>query len=164
MGSNSSSITLNTGAPKVCLLRPLLFTLQQWWQNSLQEGGRTTSGFVWRQQPFSLLSTRLKRLLSSGGGRTPLQYMSKAPPLRVSHITFLVISIPCDQHHDLSSSFNSNKLAKRAQQRMYYPRELKQARLPPPIHTTFYRGILQVYSSGMGTVMQTITRPCKRQR
>ncbi|KAG7474480.1 RNA-directed DNA polymerase from transposon BS [Solea senegalensis] len=58
---------------------------------------------------------------------------------RVENIKFLGVQIS----QDLSWNKNTSYITKRAQQRLYFLRKLKQTSLPPSILTTFYRGVVE---------------------
>ncbi|KAI4882537.1 hypothetical protein NFI96_010413 [Prochilodus magdalenae] len=57
----------------------------------------------------------------------------------VKNTTFLGVHLA----EDLTWSFNTSTLTKKAQQRLYFQRWLRKAHLPPLILTTFYRGTIE---------------------
>ncbi|KAK1802581.1 hypothetical protein P4O66_004230 [Electrophorus voltai] len=58
----------------------------------------------------------------------------------------------CSQAENLTWTLNTSSITKRAQQRLYFLRKLREAHLPSPILTTFYRGTVEsILSSGIIT-------------
>ncbi|KAK3508090.1 hypothetical protein QTP70_013444 [Hemibagrus guttatus] len=58
-------------------------------------------------------------------------------------------------------SLNTTSITKKAQQHLYFPRRLRKARLPPPILTMFYRGIIESVLSSCITACCTSTYICQ---
>ena len=72
------------------------------------------------------------------GDHRPLNITGSAVEI-VQSTKFLGVHIT----ENLTWSLNTNSIAKRAQQRLYFLRRLKKAHLPPPILTMFYRGTVE---------------------
>ncbi|KAI3371234.1 hypothetical protein L3Q82_023539 [Scortum barcoo] len=170
VGNNiSSSITLSTGAPQGCVLSPLLFTLLthdctpthssihlvKFADDTTLVGLITKGDETHYRKEVQLLTRWCKDnnlllnvsktkeiVVSFQRGHTqhhPLT-IDGAAVERVSSTTkFLGVHIS----DDLSWTTNTESLAKKAQQRLYFLRKLKRASAPPPIMTTFYRGTIE---------------------
>ncbi len=74
----------------------------------------------------------------NSGDHPPLTITSSAVE-RVSSTKFLGVHIK----EDLTWTTNTTLLSKKAQQCQHFLRRLKRASLPPPILTTFHRGIIE---------------------
>ena len=169
VGNNtSSSITLSTGAPQGCVLSPLLFTLlthdctPTYSTNHMVKFADDTTlvGLITKNDETSYRK-EVNLLTMWCSNNNLLLNVSKTkeivvdfrrrhtehPPLtidgaaveRVSGTKFLGVYIS----DDLSWTTNTASLAKKAHQRLYFLRKLKQARAPPSIMCTFYRGTIE---------------------
>ena len=164
VGNNtSSSITLSTGAPQGCVLSPLLFTLlthdctPTYSTNHMVKFADDTTlvGLITKndetnyRKEVNLLTTWCSNnnlLLNVSKTKEIVvdfrRRHTEHPPLtidgaaveRVSGTKFLGVHIS----DDLSWTTNTASLAKKAHQRLYFLRKLKQARAPPSIMCTFY--------------------------
>ena len=169
VGNNTSkTITLSTGSPQGCVLSPLLYTLLTHdcvprHKNNLIikfADDTTVVGLIqrneesWYREEVNLFESwcRVNNLVLNVDKTKEMivdfrRPQSKHTPLcignreveRVNNIKFLGVQIS----DNLSWSKNTAGLVKRAQQRLYFLRKLRQASLPTITLTTFYRGAVE---------------------
>ncbi len=166
--NTSSTTTLSTGAPKGCVLSPLLFTLlthdctAKFSSNHIIKFADDTTVVGLISNDETHYREEVAQLAEWCGANNPSFNVEKTkevvmdfrrrnstdhPPLtidsstveRVSSTKFLGVHIT----EDLTWTTNTMSLSKKAQQRLHFLRRLKRASLPPPILTTFYRGTIE---------------------
>ncbi|KAL7855621.1 hypothetical protein AOLI_G00192250 [Acnodon oligacanthus] len=165
IGNNT---TLSTGAPQGCVLSPLLFTLlthdctAKYSSNHIIKFADDTTvvGLIsendesaYREEVQRLTDRCRANNLSPNVDKTKEMVVDfrrargDHPPLNITgsaveivrSIKFLGVHIT----ENLTWTLNTNSIAKRAQQRLYFLRRLKKAHLPPPILSMFYRGTVE---------------------
>ncbi|KAK1784423.1 hypothetical protein P4O66_001744, partial [Electrophorus voltai] len=165
IGSSTSNTTpLSTGAPQGSILSPLLFTLLTHdcaAMHSLNHiikfaDDTTVVGLIskdnesaYREEVRELMSwckvnnlylnvDKTKEMVVDLGrarrDHSPLAINSSSVEI-IKNIKFLGLHLA----ENLTWTLNTSSITKRAQQRLYFLRKLREAHLPSPILTTFYR-------------------------
>ncbi|KAK1794318.1 hypothetical protein P4O66_011204, partial [Electrophorus voltai] len=136
--STSNTTTLSTGAPQGSVLSPLLFTL-------------LTHDCAAMHSLNHIIKfaddTTVVGLINKDNESA---YREEVQELIVKNIKFLGVHIA----ENLTWTLNTSSITKRAQQRLYFLRKLREAHLPSPILTTFYREGLAV-GVGFGAAGKT---------
>ncbi|KAK1785701.1 hypothetical protein P4O66_019042, partial [Electrophorus voltai] len=166
IGSNTSNTTtLSTGAPQGSVLSPLLFTLLTHDCAAMHSSNHiikfaddtTVVGLInkdnesaYREEVRELVSwckvnnlylnvDQTKEMVvdfrRARRDHSPLAINSSSVEIG-KNIKFLGVHIA----ENLTWSLNTSSITKRAQQHLYFLRKLREAHLPSPILTTFYRG------------------------
>uniref|UniRef100_A0A3B1IU70 Reverse transcriptase domain-containing protein n=1 Tax=Astyanax mexicanus TaxID=7994 RepID=A0A3B1IU70_ASTMX len=153
-GSTSSTITLNTGAPQGSVLSPLLFTLlthdcaAKHSSNSFIKFADDTTvlGLItkgdesaYREEVQRLTDWCTVNNLHLNVDKTKEMVVDGSSVEIVKSTKFLGVHLA----DNLTWTLNTSSTAKKAQQRFYFLRKLRKARLPPPILTLFYRGTIE---------------------
>ncbi|KAK1787477.1 hypothetical protein P4O66_002953 [Electrophorus voltai] len=138
--STSNTTTLSTGAPQGSVLSPLLFTLL-----THDCAAMHSSNHIIKFAD----DTTMVGLINKDNESAYREEESKARSLPACHngssveiiknIKFLGVHIV----ENLTWTLNTSSITKRAQQRLYFLRKLREAHLPSPILTTFYRGTVE---------------------
>ncbi len=190
VGSNTSStITLNTGAPKDVCWAPssslcwpttahrhttlnlfISLRMTQLWWVSLATETRQTTGARWAAWPGGAVTTislwmwRKTKEIVVDFRKVHTQHapltINGATVERVSSTKFLGVHIT----EDLSWTNNTAALAKKALQRLYFLRKLRKARAPASIMCTFYRGTIESILTSLQSLcgMALATHPAAR--
>lgn len=117
---------------------------QQWWDSFMemrnQCKGKKKHLEGWcREQPAAQRGHKRRRWFSREHGPSTSPSASGAAVERVENIEFLGVQIS----QDLRWNNTTSGIVKWAQQRLHFPRNLKQASLPTSILRTFYRGVVE---------------------
>ncbi|KAK1791630.1 hypothetical protein P4O66_013631, partial [Electrophorus voltai] len=130
--STSNTTTLSTGAPQGSVLSPLLFTLlthdcaaMHSSNHIIKFANDTTVVGLINKDNESAYREEVRELVSW------LEI--------VKNIKLLGVHIA----ENLTWTLNTSSITKRAQQRLYFLRKLREAHLPSPILTIFYRGTVE---------------------
>uniref|UniRef100_A0A3B1J4C9 Reverse transcriptase domain-containing protein n=1 Tax=Astyanax mexicanus TaxID=7994 RepID=A0A3B1J4C9_ASTMX len=167
-GSTSSSITLNTGAPQGSVLSPLLFTLlthdcaAKHSSNSFIKFADDTTvlGLItkgdesaYREEVQRLTDWCTVNNLHLNVDKTKEMVVDfrraqhTHSPLNIDGSSVEIVKstkfLGVHLADNLTWTLNTSSTAKKAQQRLYFLRKLRKARLPPPILTLFYRGTIK---------------------
>ncbi|KAK1795852.1 hypothetical protein P4O66_008965 [Electrophorus voltai] len=170
--STSNSTTLSTGAPQGSVLSPLLFTLLTHDCAVMRSSNHiikftddtTVVGLInkhnesaYREEVQELVSwckvnnlylnvDKTKEMVvdfrRARRDHSPLAIDGSSVEI-VKNIKFLGVHIV----ENLTWTLNTSSITKRAQQRLYFLRKLREAHLPSPILTTFYRGTVETILS-----------------
>ncbi|KAK1804857.1 hypothetical protein P4O66_019115, partial [Electrophorus voltai] len=142
--STSNTTTLSTGAPHGSVLSPLLFTLLTHDCAAMHSSNHiikftddtTMVGLInkdnksaYREEVQELRARRDHSPLAINGSSVEI----------VKNIKFLGVHIA----ENLTWTLNTSSITKRAQQRLYFLRKLREAHLPSHILTTFLRGTVE---------------------
>uniref|UniRef100_A0A3B1IGH8 Reverse transcriptase domain-containing protein n=1 Tax=Astyanax mexicanus TaxID=7994 RepID=A0A3B1IGH8_ASTMX len=167
-GSTSSTITLNTGAPQGSVLSPLVFTLlthdcaEQHSSNSFIKFADDTTvlGLItkgdesaYREEVQRLTDWCTVNNLHLNVDKTKEMVVDfrraqhTHSPLNINGSSVEIVKstkfLGVHLADNLTWTLNTSSTAKKAQQRLYFLRKLRKARLPPPILTLFYRGTIE---------------------
>uniref|UniRef100_A0A3B1IXV6 Reverse transcriptase domain-containing protein n=1 Tax=Astyanax mexicanus TaxID=7994 RepID=A0A3B1IXV6_ASTMX len=167
-GSTSSTITLNTGAPQGSVLSPLLFTLlthdcaAKHSSNSFIKFADDTTvlGLItkgdesaYREEVQRLTDWCTVNNLHLNVDKTKEMVVDfrraqhTHSPLNIDGSSVEIVKstkfLGVHLADNLTWTLNTSSTAKKAQQRLYFLRKLRKARLPPPILTLFYRGTIE---------------------
>ncbi|KAK3530554.1 hypothetical protein QTP86_027916 [Hemibagrus guttatus] len=156
----SATITLNTGAPQGCVLSPALFTLfthdckpihssntivnfaDDTTVVGLISGNNETHLVEWCVESDLVLNTTKTKEIVVDYRRTqkpPPLHINGAEVERVNDIKFLHLHIT----KDLTWTINTTYLVKKAQQRLFFLRKLKKAKVPSQLLVNFYRSTIE---------------------
>ncbi|KAK1801367.1 hypothetical protein P4O66_023040, partial [Electrophorus voltai] len=165
--STSNTTTVSTGAPQGSVLSPLLFTLLTHDCAAMHSSNHiikftddtTVVGLInkdesaYREEVRELVSwckvnnlylnvDKTKEMVvdfrRARRDHSPLAIKGSSVEI-IKNIKFLGVHIA----ENLTWTLNTNSITKRAQQRLYFLRKLREAHLPSPILTTFYRGTVK---------------------
>ncbi|KAK1795573.1 hypothetical protein P4O66_001069 [Electrophorus voltai] len=184
MGSSTSNTTtLSTGAPQGSVLSPLLFTLLTHDCAAMHSSNHiikfaddmTVVGLInkdnesaYREEVRDLVSwckvnnlylnvDKTKEMVvdfrRARQDHSPLAINGSSVEI-VKNIKFLGVHIA----ENLTWTLNTSSITKRAQQRLYFLRKLREAHLPSPILTTFYRAVKIIGVSLLSITNIYITR------
>ncbi|KAI5623032.1 gastrula zinc finger protein XlCGF28.1-like [Silurus asotus] len=149
----SSTLTLSTGAPQGCVLSPLLYWLYTY--DCVATSNSTTIikfadetvvvGLINNNDETAYLQEELIVDFSTKRERSyqPLNICG-TPVERVDSFRYLGVHIT----QDLSWSSHTNTLVKKAWQRLYYPRRLRDFKLPSQVLKTFYTCTIESVLTG----------------
>ncbi len=164
--NTSSTITLNTGAPRGCVLSPLLFTLLTHDCTSSHNlfikfaDDMTVVGLISNRDETNYRSevSHLAGWCSDNNLSLNVEKMKEIvvdfrrvhtqhAPLTINGATVERVSstkfLGVHNTEDLSWTNNTAALARKAQQRLYFLRKLRRARALAPIMCTFYKGTIE---------------------
>lgn len=169
VGNNTSSvISLNTGSPQGCVLSPLLFTLMthdcrpRYSSNHILKYADDTTVVGLIQDNNELASREeVQHLLDWCKLNNLVLNVDKTKEIivdfrrcRPSHTPILINDTAVEVvsttkylgvhiTNNLGWSLHTSSLAKKAQQRLHFLRQMRRASLPPSILTTLYRGTME---------------------
>ncbi|KAK3517276.1 hypothetical protein QTP70_002302 [Hemibagrus guttatus] len=134
--SFSSTTTLSTGAPQGCVLSPLLFTLLTHNCAAMHSSNHIIK-FADDMTVVGLISKNDKSAYRESD-HSPL-FISGSPVEIVRSTKFLGVHLV----ENFTWSLNTTSITKKAQQHLYFLRNLRKDHLPPTILTMFYRGTIE---------------------